>query len=293
MFNRRSDLPFERDDHSRFLPWLIAFMVFLAVLSLAGMLLLHATAKKWDNGVSGTLTIQISPSDDPKDDEIRTAEVLRILKTVPEITFFEALTTEELLVLLEPWLGTGMNDIDLPLPRLISVEYDEDGGVDVEGLTRKLSSRVPGVTVDDHRVWLDRFVRLIRMIEAVATAVLIFISLATVGTVVFTTRTGLAIHREGIEVLHLIGARDSYIATQFATHAGTLGVRGGLMGMALAIPTVMGMGSLADGMEANMLPELNLTVVHWVILASLPLIVSIIARMTARITVMRMLHKMQ
>ena len=53
----RSDLPLDKDEHSRFLPWLIAFMVFLSILAVAGMLVLNATAARWDAGVRGNLTI--------------------------------------------------------------------------------------------------------------------------------------------------------------------------------------------------------------------------------------------
>ena len=41
MFARRSDLPLDKDALSRFLPWLIAFMVFLAVMAMAGVLVLN------------------------------------------------------------------------------------------------------------------------------------------------------------------------------------------------------------------------------------------------------------
>ena len=63
MFAKRSDLPLDNDSLSKFLPWLIAFMVFLAVLSMFGMLLLASTATRWDKGISGTLTIQVLPAD--------------------------------------------------------------------------------------------------------------------------------------------------------------------------------------------------------------------------------------
>ena len=38
LFERRSDLPLERDASRRFLPWLVALNVFLAVLALAGLM---------------------------------------------------------------------------------------------------------------------------------------------------------------------------------------------------------------------------------------------------------------
>ena len=62
MFSRRSDLLLDKDSLNRFLPWLIAFMVFLVILAMAGMLVLNATAARWDKGISGTLTVQITTS---------------------------------------------------------------------------------------------------------------------------------------------------------------------------------------------------------------------------------------
>jgi hypothetical protein len=40
LFERRSDLPLERDASRRFLPWLVALNVYLAVLALAGLMVI-------------------------------------------------------------------------------------------------------------------------------------------------------------------------------------------------------------------------------------------------------------
>ena len=119
-----------------------------------------------------------------------------------------------------------------------------------------------------------------------------FITLATTGTVVFVTRTGLAIHHESIEVLHLIGAQDSYIARQFANRALMLGLRGGLMGLILAAPTLWGIGSIAHSMYSGFFPNFSLSLVHWVILACIPMLVALIAMISARLTVMKTLTRM-
>jgi len=50
MFARRSDLSLERDAQDRFLPWLVAFMVFLAVLAFALAVAVHQVAARWDRG---------------------------------------------------------------------------------------------------------------------------------------------------------------------------------------------------------------------------------------------------
>ncbi len=292
MFARRSDLPLDKDALSRFLPWLIAFMVFLAILAMAGMLVLNATASRWDQGIRGTLTVQVMPAEDPAKDDERLQAVLSVLAQMPEIDRYETLTDDRLLKLLEPWLGPTAGSRDLPLPRLVDVELKTGADLNAEVLSRQLAARVPGTSVDDHRIWLKRLVRLIQTVEGLATLVLAFIALATVGTVVFTTRTGLDIHREAIEVLHLIGAQDSYVAGQFASRAFSLGLKGGVFGLLLAVPTLLGIGYLAQKMDSSLLPDITLGPVHWSVLAGLPLVASLIAMVTARMTVMKTLSRM-
>lgn len=292
MFARRSDIPLDKDAHSQFLPWLIAFMVFLSVLAVAGMLTLELAARKWDQGISGTLSVQIIPAENRRADELHLREALNILARSSEIARYETLSEKSLLKLLEPWLGSNIQTGDLPVPQIIEVELKPGTGLDASGLTKRLSARIPGVVVDDYQIWLQKFLRLIRTIEAVATAVLFFIALATIGTVVFTTRTGLAIHREAIEVLHLIGAEDRYVASQFAGRALILGLKGGLFGLLLAAPTVFAIAYLARSMDDTVMPDLTFTIWHWGTLAGLAGAVAIIAMMSAYFTVLRMLNKM-
>ena len=251
MFARRSDLPLDKDALSRFLPWLIAFMVFLAVMAMAGVLVLNTVAARWDRGVSGTLTVQIIPAENAVDDDARLQTVLKTLTETPEIERFETLGDDKLLALLEPWLGTSAGAKDLPLPRLVDVELKSGAKLDIDALSRRMEARVPGVSIDDHSIWLNRLVRLIRTVEGLASLVLVFIALSTIGTVVFTTRTGLALHRNAIEVLHFIGAQDSYVAAQFASRALTLGLKGGVIGLFLAVPSLLGIGVMAAKLESG------------------------------------------
>lgn len=51
--------------------------------------------------------------------------------------------------------------------------------------------------------------------------------LGIVLTIALATQAALEIHREVIEILHIIGARDTYIATQFQLQALRMGLQGG------------------------------------------------------------------
>ena len=293
IFSRRTDLPLDRDALSRFLPWLIAFMVYMAALAQAGLVSLDELARRWDTGMAATLTVQIPAN--PDANAAANARVLQsalnMLSETTGVVRTTVVSEQKVLQLLSPWLGV-VQAVDVPLPRLIDVETNPDAKLDVRVLQQKLSRTIEGAQVDDHGVWLARLIEMVRTLEVLAAGVLALIVSAAMGTVIFTTRTGLTVHAEAIEVLHLTGAQDSYIAKQFAGRAWAMGFKGGLIGLVLAALTLFILSYVADRLQAGMLPELSLPIAGWVSLAVLPLTAGLVAGLTARFTVMRTLRRM-
>ncbi len=294
MVRRRSDLPLEKDGSGRFLPWLIALMVYLACLSLAGSITLSDASERWRVGLTGTLTVQIAAPEGAAEgeDALAVSAALDVLRATPGIETARKMPRDEVVALIEPWLGRGNVARDLPVPTLIDVTLTPTAEIDTIGLAIQLERAAPGARLDDHKVWIGRLARLSATVGAIATAIVGLIAAAAAATVVFATRTGLAVHQSVIEVLHIIGARDSYIARQFQGHAMSLALRGGLLGLILAGLTLGLLGGLAGQLEGPLLPQLTLTPVLWGGLAALPLGAAIIATVTARLTVLQALRRM-
>lgn len=283
---------FARDNAQRFLPWVTAFMVYLAFLALSAVLSVHTMVDAWNAEISGTATVQIAPETlEGGVQENTVSRALDVLESQPGVLGVEALSVEAAATLLEPWLGSGEHIVDLPLPRLIDVQLDPDVA-DLQTIARELRAAVPGARLDDHRVWLQNFINVVLWFEIAAVGVFAIVLLVTILTVMFTTRTGLAIHHDVVEILHLVGARDSYIARKFGARALWLGLRGGLIGGVFAAGTVYGFSWLASRIDAALLPSAQLSPLSWTILALTPLLVSAIAWATARATVYAALRKL-
>jgi cell division transport system permease protein len=220
-----------------------------------------------------------------------------VLRSTPGVTRADAFDAKRTAALLEPWLGADIDAADLPLPRLIDVQIEPRAGIDLAALGERLAAAAPGAQLDDHQRWLNRVLRTALAIEIVAGGIVVQVGLAAVLAVIFATRTGLAVHHGIVEVLHLIGARDGYIARQFEWHALRLGLKGGIAGLALAIATLVGIaaavtqvGALDDA--AHVLPALSAPAIEWVLLLLLPVAAGLIAMLTARITVLRALKRL-
>ena len=293
MIRRRSDdILLRRDGTARFLPWLIAPTVYLATIALAFMLALNGVLQEWDRGLAGTMTVELPPS--AASDATANA-VVNVLRATPGITSATALDRAAEGKLLAPFLGTSVAPEELELPRLIDVRAG--AGLDVAALKKRLAATVPGIVLDDHQQWLGRLYTLALSVEAVGLAIVAMVSAAAVLTVIFTTRAGLAVHRDVIELLHMMGARDGYIARQFEREALRLGFAGGVAGLVLAAVTIWGLGHAAAavsifGEEAALLPDLRLVAWQWSALALLPVAAAVAAMVTARWTVLRALARL-
>ncbi len=287
----RTDLPFDQDQSTRFLPWIVALMVLLAALAAAAALIVQRAADTWDNGLSGRMTVQI-PAEDSDVAAAQSAAILTMLRATPGVISAEPLAAAAVAALLEPWLGDAAGDTDLPVPLLIDVELTPGARLDSTTLATRLSEVASGVAIDDHRVWLSGLIDLARIVELAALLVVVLIGFSAVATVIFATRSGFAVHYDIIELLHFMGARDSYVAAQFQGQAMRQGLRGGLLGAITAAALLALIGFFARDIQAAFIPPLNLDPRQWGILAIVPISAVVIAMGTARLTVLRALARM-
>ncbi len=206
-----------------------AIMCFLASLSLGTAWAVHRAAINWTGDAAKEITLQIKPVDGRDIDEA-VIKAMRILAATPGILKSTEISSEETSKLLEPWLGPDLDVSDLPVPRLITLEIDRISPPDLSALAAKLKAQVPGSVLDNHSVWRDQVRAVSSWIQMASFLVLALILAATIAIIVFATRGAMSSNRDVVEVLHLVGARERFIAREFEYHFLLLGLKGGLLG---------------------------------------------------------------
>jgi cell division transport system permease protein len=217
----------------RALVTVIAIMTFLAALTAGIAILIADASSDWQNDVSREMTIQVRPM--PGGDlDATTRQAAALAAARPGIASVDPYSKAESEKLLQPWLGAGLDLGDLPVPRLIVVKLDPDRRVDLAEL-RKALDQVPGASLDDHRVWLARLATMAHATVAIGLVIFALVLTAMLLAVAFATRGAMAGNKEIIEILHFVGAADSFISRQFQRHFFRLGLRGGAIGGGVAI----------------------------------------------------------
>ncbi len=219
---------------ARSLAAVVAIMTFLASLTTGAAMLVVSTASTWQSEVGREVTIQVRPQPgrDIDADVSKAADLARGATGIAEVQAYSRQQSEQLV---EPWLGAGLRLDDLPIPRLIVVKLIPGATPDFSSLRNALAGQVPTANLDDHRGWIERMRTMAGSAVVAGLTVLGLVLAVTVLSVTFATRGAMAINRPIVEVMHYVGATDTFVAGQFQRHFLLLGFKGGAIGGGAAI----------------------------------------------------------
>lgn len=276
----------------------IAIMAFLACLTLGGVSMVRSTAASWESQISREITIQIKPDDDLDMEQALTKArdlALTFVGTKTGQIVDEAATAR----LLEPWLGSGLDLKELPVPRLVIVTIDESHPPDFDLMRTQLKQAIPQASLDDHRTWVDRLVSMAHTTVMIGTGVLLLVFTAMVLTVVFATRGTLSGNRHIVEVLHFVGAESTFVAKEFQKHFLKISFKGSAVGSALAALFFAGAGFLQSHTIATpqtdqataLFGTFSVGALGYLGIFATMFIIALLTTLTARFTVMRTIYE--
>lgn len=274
---------------------IIAIMSFLASLTVGAVGMVRDAADTWQNQVLREVTIQILPAEG-RDLDSAVRKAVEIARNTPGVTAATPYTEGDMKALLEPWLGKNVALEELPTPRLVVVQLDEDRTADLGALGARLALDVPGASLDDHSAWLERLKITGDTLAGFGLAILALVLCATALSVLFATRGAVAGNRDVVEVLHVVGARDGYIARAFGRRFLGLGLRGGLIGGVLAMILFAFADwssgqSGAPGSEA-LLGRIDMSFTGYLAILAVALFIAGLTAATSRLTVISHLRRL-
>jgi len=209
---------------------------------------------------------------------------------LPGVTSVSPVPPEELRRTLEQWLGpvAAGEGGDLPLPSLIDVELAP--GTDPAPIAAAVTRSVKGAQFVADQARLSPMLDTLTALMVIAALLVTLIALATAAAVVLATRGALDTHRATIEIMHGIGATDVQVTRLFQRKIALDALVGGLAGtvvaaIALLVVAEGGIGALGDWTNGSLLAGRDL-----LLLATLPLLATILATLVARTTVLRALR---
>jgi len=283
---------------SRSLTLVIAIMCFFACLTAGAVYMMNKSASGWLRNLASEITVQIEPSANT-DANKTVSEVIEFLQRQRGVVAATAIPVSTSRTLLEPWLGNTDALEELPIPRLIALQLDQNASLDFAILRANLSQQFPTATLDDHRQWQTQIKTVTRSFALGGLAILLLVGAATTAIIVSATRSAMMSNREIVEVLHFVGATDRFIAHEFEKNFLALGIRAGLVGalaaavIFLAMPTVMellGGGTMTLAEVKRLIGAGSLDALGFIWLGVVVVVVAALCMLTSRFGVYRILN---
>jgi cell division transport system permease protein len=265
------------------MPWVIAIMVFLSVLAVAGGLALAAMAGGLRSQMAGRVTIQIVEADRTARDA-QTRAAAAAAQRLGGVGRVSVIGEEQVQQLLSPWLGEG--GIGLPLPALIDVDLADPAAL--PALERAIRAAAPSARTDAHARWLAPLKSLVETLGWLS----LLVATATAAAVVLAARAALNTYRDTIDVLHLLGANDGQIARLFQHRAAVDALIGGALGFAAGLFAMLLLDARIGALESELVGFAAIGPSGWLALVAVPLAGTLLATIAARLTVERALRRM-
>jgi cell division transport system permease protein len=274
----------------------VAIMTFLAAATSGGVAMVIRSASEYQSDIAREMTIQIrpTPGNDIDAEVLKAESIARASPGMGDVRTYSKAESERLL---EPWLG-GLSLDELPVPRMIAVRVAPGAHVDTATLRQALAERVAGATLDDHRAWIERMRRMAAAAVAGGLGIFGLVLAATVLSVAFATRGAMSSNRPIVEVLHFVGAKEAYIASQFQRHFLILGLKGGIIGGLAAMVFLALTGPLADSFVGTagqaqataMFGTFSIGPLGYALVAGEVLLIAVITALTSRRVVLHTLR---
>lgn len=267
------------------IPWVIAILIALVVIAAAGGLALRNLATAASAGLSSAVSVQvIEPNPDLR--PARGAAAVKTLTRIEGVAAVRLVPEAELIAMLEPWLGKGAGEGDVPIPALIDVELDRQAGPDeIARIEAALAQSVPGARVNAQGDFLRPVADALAALQWLALGLIVLVAMATAAAVWLAARNAFAAARDTVEIMHLLGASQRQISAVFLRDVLREAAFGAMLGTGMGVAAVWLLGQQFAALESGMVSGGGLMPADWLVIAAIPLAGLLLALVTARITI--------
>jgi cell division transport system permease protein len=263
-------------------PWVIAIMSFsIMIIATTGLALAH-TAALLSNAIETRYSIDVPGGND------RLGALLQAVRSAPGVASASAVSEQEMRHTLERWLGPAANSSELPVPALVN--FDVRSGADLTAIARRVAAVAPAATIAAHRDTVKPLLRSLRVLQWVAFGLVVLLGAAAGAAVVLAARGALDTHRSTIEIMHGVGATDLQVAHLFQRRIAIDALAGSLFGAAAAAVVLLFVAAGA-AFVGELTGGVALSKGDLIILALLPLTLTLVATVVARAAVLAALRQ--
>ena len=291
------------DSDSNLLSLITALMVFIASLSAVCVIGVNNLFNSWNQDLNGQVTVQVLPfgkNNKPltkTELKEKTNNIITDLRLSNIFSKIRLIKDNEIDDMLKPWLGSSIEDFNIPVPDLLDVSFKtfekNNNHTNLSEIGLSLKEKFGPISIENHNKWLKDIRKIKNSVQFIAYFILVAIIITTSVTVIYTTNASFKSQKHSIEVFHLIGAFDEFIAKQFANSVFRLTFIGSMIGFILFLIIFGIISVIISDLTGTIFDYIELSFIDWMTIISIPFISAIIAKATAKNTILQIIGKVK
>lgn len=292
---RHSELPLKEDRSNIFLEVSTGVAVFLFSIALAAYFVISSVIETWNKNIVDGLTVQIMPSAEvltEDENSLRINKVIAYFENLQGVRKVTLVSDQKIQKLMAPWLGENADLKSIPIPQLLDVKLENGRTFDYKAAMINLKEIAPYASIDNHGIWLKQLIKTAASLKALSLFILILVLTIALCSLFYALKTSLRVHQSIVEILHIMGATDDYIAKQYAARAFNIGLISGIVGIIFTFIVLFVISNLSSGLETGLIHSASLSFGHRLFLMTIPVWSAILSMVMAFGFVKRTLGKM-
>lgn len=282
-------IPVGSNQNSRSLSLIFSVLIFLLSFVVVCVFLFSQGFHSWGNSNLYKITVEIPVNIQNQSPQYQTQKIQNVIEELRKtkgILNIHTVDPEKLRSLLKVWTGDSQPNAYFPIPTLLDVSIDPHQGLDLDIIKQQLRKISSDISLEDHNTWSQKLLIFSKSLRLITFVIGTFILLCIAVIVILVTKSTLQAYYSTLDILRLLGAKDSYIARIFQNQILKSSFWGGIWGIVFSIPTTYAFLIILKylGLEGM---TWNMALWHIIILIIMvPFAVAFIGALVSRITVL-------
>jgi cell division transport system permease protein len=277
-----------------FVVFLLSFVISCTFLFTKGF---HDWGSSRESKITIEIPISIAPPGTPPEQFalMHTQKVEAIIdkvKRMPGCLGVRTVDPEKIRSMMEAWTGERGGNAEMQFPTLLDAMFQPSESINVDNMVQQLRLISADITVEHHNTWSKKLAILGRSLEIVSMIIGCFVLLCLVVIVALITKSSLQAYYSTLDILRLMGAKDSYIANIYQVYVLKTSLKGGGVGFCFALPTVYLLIIALQHLGLSGIAWNSIFLYIFVVLIFIPIAVVLISVLVSRLIVLSQLRRL-
>lgn len=210
-------LPFEQSFLKLYMPLILAFMMFLILITFIGTIWIKNISNHWLYTISNNHFIQVVHLEHIEKSEIdkKLNTIKKLIEYQDNVELIKIYSDEEKEKIISPWIGNAIENLGVQYPDVIEIKIFDETDNTINSLKTKLLDIDDNIIINSEAQWKKDIEYIVKSVLKILFSIMFLLSIVCGAIILISINSLIKINQKNIRMLFLMGANDNFVAKLF------------------------------------------------------------------------------